>query len=88
MPATAPPARRCTAFSRKLNVDATELFFEMDGSFPNHHPDPTVEENLDDLKKAVREHRAPSSGLRSTATPTASARSMRRAMWSGATTCC
>src|SRR5688572_21335199 len=27
----------------KLNVDAKELFFEMDGSFPNHHPDPTVE---------------------------------------------
>ena len=26
----------------KLNVDATEMFFEMDGRFPNHHPDPTV----------------------------------------------
>ena len=37
----------------KLNVDATELYFEMDGQFPNHHPDPTVEKNLDDLKKAV-----------------------------------
>ena len=37
----------------KLNVDATELFFEMDGRFPNHHPDPTVEENLEDLKRAV-----------------------------------
>ncbi len=30
----------------KLNVDATELFFEMDGRFPNHHPDPTVPANL------------------------------------------
>ncbi|HYI96036.1 MAG TPA: phosphomannomutase/phosphoglucomutase [Bryobacteraceae bacterium] len=39
----------------KLNVDATELFFEMDGRFPNHHPDPTVEENLEDLKRAVAE---------------------------------
>ena len=39
----------------RLNVDATELFFEMDGRFPNHHPDPTVEENLEDLKRAVSE---------------------------------
>jgi phosphomannomutase/phosphoglucomutase len=35
-------------------VEAVELHFEMDGRFPNHHPDPTVEENLDDLKAAVR----------------------------------
>ena len=26
----------------RLNVEATEMFFEMDGRFPNHHPDPTV----------------------------------------------
>ncbi|MFN7999084.1 MAG: phosphomannomutase/phosphoglucomutase [Bryobacteraceae bacterium] len=39
----------------KLNCDATELFFEMDGRFPNHHPDPTVLENLDPLIAAVRE---------------------------------
>jgi phosphomannomutase/phosphoglucomutase len=38
----------------KLNVDATELFFEMDGRFPNHHPDPTLPENLETLIKAVR----------------------------------
>jgi phosphomannomutase/phosphoglucomutase len=37
----------------RLNVRSTELFFKMDGNFPNHHPDPTVEHNLDDLKKAV-----------------------------------
>src|ERR1700722_13647429 len=42
----------------KLNVDATELFFEMDGHFPNHHPDPTVPANLKDLQDAVREHNA------------------------------
>jgi phosphomannomutase / phosphoglucomutase len=42
----------------RLNVDAKELYFEMDGRFPNHHPDPTVEENLDDLKEAVLELRA------------------------------
>jgi phosphomannomutase / phosphoglucomutase len=39
---------------QKLNCDATELFFEMDGGFPNHHPDPTVLENLTALIAAVR----------------------------------
>jgi phosphomannomutase/phosphoglucomutase len=34
------------------------MFFEMDGSFPNHHPDPTVEKNLEMLKAAVKEHHA------------------------------
>ena len=34
------------------------LFEEPDGRFPNHHPDPTVEKNLVDLKKAVKEHKA------------------------------
>jgi len=29
------------------------LFSEVDGTFPNHHPDPTVETNLSDLKKLV-----------------------------------
>ena len=42
----------------KLNVEAVELFFEMDGRFPNHHPDPTVPENLRDLAKAVRKEKA------------------------------
>lgn len=31
------------------------LFEEPDGDFPNHHPDPTVEENLQDLRKKVLE---------------------------------
>ena len=26
----------------RLNCEGTELFFNMDGRFPNHHPDPTV----------------------------------------------
>jgi phosphomannomutase / phosphoglucomutase len=39
----------------KINVDATELFFEMDGHFPNHHPDPTVPANLASLIGKVRE---------------------------------
>ena len=43
---------------KRLNVDVTELFFEMDGRFPNHHPDPTVPANLKDLRDAVREKKA------------------------------
>jgi phosphomannomutase/phosphoglucomutase len=39
----------------KINVDVTELFFEMDGKFPNHHPDPTVPANLFQLIEKVRE---------------------------------
>jgi len=43
---------------KKLNVEPVELFFEMDGRFPNHHPDPTVPANLRDLAKAVRKEKA------------------------------
>lgn len=42
----------------KLDVEATGLFTESDGSFPNHHPDPTVVENLHDLIAAVRRENA------------------------------
>jgi phosphomannomutase/phosphoglucomutase len=42
----------------KLNCDAQELFFEMDGHFPNHHPDPTVPENLRQLVDAVKAGKA------------------------------
>src|SRR5258708_411977 len=42
----------------KLNVEAKELFFDMDGSFPNHHPAPTVPATLKYLANAVREKRA------------------------------
>jgi phosphomannomutase/phosphoglucomutase len=40
---------------RALGVTPTMLFAESDGTFPNHHPDPTVVENLQDLIRAVRE---------------------------------
>ena len=40
-------------FSR-LGIDATYLFCESDGTFPNHHPDPTVVENLQDIIAEVR----------------------------------
>jgi phosphomannomutase / phosphoglucomutase len=42
----------------RLNCDVTELFFEMDGRFPNHHPDPTVPANLKHLQDAVRAQHA------------------------------
>jgi phosphomannomutase/phosphoglucomutase len=34
---------------KSLGIELKELFSEPDGTFPNHHPDPTVEENLLDL---------------------------------------
>jgi phosphomannomutase/phosphoglucomutase len=37
-----------------LGAEITPLFCESDGSFPNHHPDPTVPENLRDLQVEVR----------------------------------
>ncbi|MBI4817326.1 MAG: phosphomannomutase/phosphoglucomutase [Deltaproteobacteria bacterium] len=43
---------------RALGVEVVPLFAEMDGTFPNHHPDPTVEENLEDLRRAVASERA------------------------------
>ncbi len=39
---------------KALGAEVTPLFCESDGTFPNHHPDPTVDENLDDLIAAVR----------------------------------
>ena len=45
--------RRLTA---KLPGEHILLFDEIDGNFPNHHPDPTVEKNLVDLKKAVADN--------------------------------
>jgi phosphomannomutase/phosphoglucomutase len=33
----------------RLGLDATYIFCESDGTFPNHHPDPTVVENLQDI---------------------------------------
>jgi phosphomannomutase/phosphoglucomutase len=42
----------------KLDVEAIEMFFEMDGRFPNHHPDPTVPANLAALIAKVIETKA------------------------------
>ena len=42
----------------RLGVNATYLFCDSDGTFPNHHPDPTVVENLQDVIAEVRKRRA------------------------------
>lgn len=38
---------------RRLGCEVTELFCEVDGTFPNHHPDPSVPENLQDVIHAL-----------------------------------
>jgi phosphomannomutase len=43
---------------KALGCEVIELFCDVDGRFPNHHPDPTVEANLADLKIAVAQHQA------------------------------
>jgi phosphomannomutase/phosphoglucomutase len=40
---------------RNLGCEVFELYCDMDGTFPNHEPDPTVEKNMQDLIKLVRE---------------------------------
>jgi phosphomannomutase/phosphoglucomutase len=40
---------------RKIGCQLTELYSEVDGSFPNHHPDPTVQKNLTDLINVVQQ---------------------------------
>ena len=40
---------------RALGCEVVELFCEIDGNFPNHHPDPSQPENLQDLIRCLRE---------------------------------
>jgi phosphomannomutase len=42
------------AIFRALGCEVTELFSEVDGNFPNHHPDPSKPENLEDLINALQ----------------------------------
>jgi len=42
------------ALFKKLGLTGRGIFCESDGTFPNHHPDPTVPENLEDLIAAVK----------------------------------
>lgn len=43
----------CVPVFEKLGVDLVDLYTDPDSHFPNHHPDPTVEENLVDTIEAV-----------------------------------
>jgi phosphomannomutase/phosphoglucomutase len=43
---------------RALGHDVIELFCDVDGNFPNHHPDPSQPENLEDLIESVRANQA------------------------------
>jgi phosphomannomutase len=42
------------AILRSIGCEVTELYSEVDGNFPNHHPDPSKPENLRDLIAALR----------------------------------
>lgn len=43
---------------REMGCEVVELFCDVDGNFPNHHPDPSKPENLVDLKQALAEQPA------------------------------
>ena len=43
---------------KRLGCEVVELFCEMDGRFPNHHPDPTLPEAMDALIRTVRSRTA------------------------------
>jgi len=40
---------------KKLGVEVEELYCNVDSSFPNHHPDPTVDSNLKDIISTIKE---------------------------------
>ncbi|MDO9238073.1 MAG: phosphomannomutase/phosphoglucomutase [Aquabacterium sp.] len=52
------PGASAPGILRALGCEVIELYSEVDGDFPNHHPDPSKPENLLDLIKAVKEHGA------------------------------
>lgn len=43
---------------KRLGCETFELFIEPDSNFPNHHPDPTVEKNMQDAIEAVKKYGA------------------------------
>jgi len=43
---------------RRLGCEVIELFCEPDGDFPNHHPDPTITDNLKEISRTVQEQEA------------------------------
>ena len=55
---TAPSVLGTSANLAKLPLEIIPLYFELDGSFPNHEANPLDPKNLVDLQKAVLQHRA------------------------------
>jgi phosphomannomutase len=49
------PGASAPGILRALGCDVTELYSEVDGNFPNHHPDPSKPENLAELIQSVRD---------------------------------
>jgi phosphomannomutase len=49
------PGASAPAILRALGCDVVELYSEVDGDFPNHHPDPSKPENLADLIRTVQQ---------------------------------
>ena len=49
------PGAYAPALFRRLGCDVQELFCDVDGTFPNHHPDPSQPKNLQDLIRALAE---------------------------------
>jgi phosphomannomutase len=49
------PGASTPGILRQLGCDLTELYSDVDGNFPDHHPDPSKPENLQDLIAAVRD---------------------------------
>jgi phosphomannomutase / phosphoglucomutase len=47
-----------TALYRRIGCEVEELFCEVDGNFPNHHPDPSQPKNLQDLIRTVKSGKA------------------------------
>lgn len=45
-----------TELFTRLGCKVTDLYCDVDGTFPNHHPDPSKPENLEDLKTAIKEN--------------------------------
>lgn len=52
------PGRIAPATLEAIGCRVTPLFCEVDGHFPNHHPDPTIRENLEALRETVTREKA------------------------------
>jgi len=58
------PGRFGPELYRRMGCTVVELFCDVDGHFPNHHPDPSQPENLQDLILALKQGRGEYAGAR------------------------